>query len=233
MAFWREKGGDIRVCDYTPNDVSSTLIRYNAELGFYDNLDSQVVKYIKNNNLYCKYSELIKKLRENIPFNTFEHCSRTASYALKLNYDLKLGLDYDKVLLSGLLHDCAKALCREKHDAGNIPSDSVGKPVEHQFMGALVARSEYGVDDDEILDAIRYHTTGRQNMSDLQKLIFCADMLEVGRKYDGVDELRKIIGGSLDDGYKACALAQYEFLKEKGGEIYPLTLEAVDEFINN
>ncbi|MDE5616283.1 MAG: nicotinate (nicotinamide) nucleotide adenylyltransferase, partial [Clostridia bacterium] len=77
LAFWREKGGDIRVCDYTPNDVSSTLIRYNAELGFYDNLDSQVVKYIKNNNLYCKYSELIKKLRENIPFNTFEHCSRT------------------------------------------------------------------------------------------------------------------------------------------------------------
>lgn len=233
LGYWTRQGADIRVCEYMPADISSTLIRHNVELGSYDNLNPNVVEYIEANNLYCKYSDIIKKLKNNIPSNTFEHCSRTASYALGLNYSLKLGLDYDKILLAGILHDCAKALCREEHDTSNVPSDSVGTPVEHQFMGANIAYKEYGVEDSEVLDAIRYHTTGKRNMSDLQKLIFCADMLEPGRNYEEVEELRSIINKSLDEGYKACALAQYKFLKEKGGNIYPLTLEAVDELRNN
>lgn len=229
LEYWRGQGGDIRVCDYSPTDVSSTVIRYNAELGIYDNLDSRVVDYIKANNLYCKYKNLINKLKSNVPLNTFEHCLRTASYAINLNYSLNLGLDYDKVLLAGVLHDCAKALCHSTHDTSEVPKDSVGTPVEHQFLGAVIARKVYGIDDDEILDAIKYHTTGKKDMSDLQKLIFASDMLECRRTYDGVDKLRDSMKKSLDCGYKACELAQYEFLLQKGGDIYPLTLQAVEE----
>ncbi|MDE5549266.1 MAG: nicotinate (nicotinamide) nucleotide adenylyltransferase [Clostridia bacterium] len=229
LDYWRKQGGDIRVCDYSPNDVSSTVIRYNAELCIYDNLDPRVVEYIKANNLYGKYADLIAKLKSNIPKNTFEHCLRTASYAINLNYSLDLGLDYDKVLLAGVLHDCAKALCHIPHDTSEVPADSVGTPVEHQFLGAVVARKEYGIDDEEVLEAIKYHTTGKCGMTDLQKLIFSSDMLEVGRKYDEVDRLRESMKKSLDCGYKACALAQYEFLLQKGGDIYPLTLQAVEE----
>ncbi|MDE6614909.1 MAG: bis(5'-nucleosyl)-tetraphosphatase (symmetrical) YqeK, partial [Clostridia bacterium] len=229
LDYWRKQGGDIRVCDYSPNDVSSTVIRYNAELGIYDNLDPRVAEYIKANNLYGKYADLIAKLKSNIPQNTFEHCLRTASYAINLNYSLDLGLDYDKVLLAGVLHDCAKVLCHIPHDTSEVPADSVGTPVEHQFLGAVVARKEYGIDDEEVLEAIKYHTTGKCGMTDLQKLIFSSDMLELGRRYDEVDGLRESMKKSLDCGYKACALAQYEFLLQKGGDIYPLTLKAVEE----
>ena len=229
LSYWRNQGGDIRVCDYSPLDVSSTVIRYNAELGVYDNLDSKVVEYIKANNLYAKYKDLIAKLKSNIPTKTFEHCLRTASYAININYSLNLGLDYDKVLIAGVLHDCAKALCHAPHDTSEVPEDCIGTPVEHQFLGAVVARKEYGIDDEEILGAIKYHTTGKKNMSDLQKLIFSSDMLEIGRAYEGVEELREAMRKSLDLGYKACALAQYEFLLQKGGDIYPLTLEAVED----
>ena len=96
-------------------------------------------------------------------------------------------------------------------------------------MGAVVARKDYGIEDDEILGAIKYHTTGKKDMSDLQKLIFSSDMLEIGRAYEGVKELREAMKISLDLGYKACALAQYEFLLQKGGDIYPLTLETVED----
>ena len=230
LEYWIGQGADIVVCDYHPKDVSSTLIRYNAILGDYDDVCPQVAEYIKLNGLYVKYSDMISNLKSNIPQNTFEHCSRTAKYALWLNYMLDLGLDYDKVLLAGLFHDCAKALCHLQHSTECVPSDSVGTPVEHQFLGAVIAQEKYGIDDKEVLEAIKYHTTGKKSMNDLQKLIFCADMLELGRQYPEVDYLRQCISKSLDYGYRECALAQYEFLKQKGGEIYPLTLEAIEEF---
>ena len=232
LEFWQNKGASISVCDYHPKDVSSTLIRYNAILGEYDNLCQEVAGYIKRNGLYLKYQDKLFQLKNNIPNHTFEHCSRTAKYALYLNYTLDLGLDYDKVLLAGLFHDCAKALCHLPHSTDGLPLDCVGSPVEHQFLGSIIAKSQYGIDDFEVLEAIKYHTTGKKSMNDLQKLIFCADMLELGRSYPEVGYLRDCISKSLDFGYKECSLAQYEFLKQKGGDIYPLTLEAIEEFIN-
>lgn len=230
LEYWRAQGADITVSDYHPEDVSSTLIRYDAILDRYDNVCPQVADYIRRNGLYAKYQNKIAELKRNIPQNTFEHCSRTAGYALYLNYTLDLGLDYDKVLLAGLFHDCAKALCHQPHSTEGVPSDSVGTPVEHQFLGAIVAKSKYKIDDIDVLSAIKYHTTGKKSMNDLQKLIFCADMSELGRSYPEVEYLRDCITESLDYGYRECALAQYEFLKQKGGDIYPLTLEAIEEF---
>ena len=232
LEYWRAKGADIKLCDYHPKDISSTLIRYNAALGEYDDLCPKVAEYIKSNGLYLKYQAIISKLKDNMPQHTFEHCSRTAKYALYLNYILDLGLDYDKVLLAGLFHDCAKALCREPHSTQGLPSDCIGTPVEHQFLGAIIANSVYKIDDRDVLEAIKFHTTGKKSMNSLQKLIFCADMLEMGRSYPEVGYLRDCISKSLDLGYKQCALMQYEFLKQKGGDIYPLTLEAIEEFTN-
>ncbi|MDE5756030.1 MAG: nicotinate (nicotinamide) nucleotide adenylyltransferase [Clostridia bacterium] len=230
LEYWRAQGADIVVSDYHPQDVSSTLIRYNAILGEYDDICPQVADYIKRNGLYVKYQDIISRLKDDIPQHTFEHCSRTAKYALWLNYSLDLKLDYDKVLLAGLFHDCAKALCHLPHLTDGLPLDSVGTPVEHQFLGAVVATDIYGIDDTEVLEAIKYHTTGKKSMNNLQKLIFCADMLELGRSYPEVEYLRSCISKSLDYGYRECALAQYKFLEQRGGDIYPLTLEAIEDF---
>ncbi|MDE7328390.1 MAG: nicotinate (nicotinamide) nucleotide adenylyltransferase [Clostridia bacterium] len=229
LSYWRKQGGDIRVCDYAPKDISSTVVRSLAELGIYNNIDAKVAEYIMEKRIYSDHNKLIEKLKSNIPANTFAHCLRTAAYAVELNYLLKLGLDYGKVLLAGVLHDCAKAKCHTPHDTEKVPQDSVGTPVEHQFLGAVIAKEEYGIQDKDVLSAIMYHTTGKRDMSTLQKLIFCSDMLELGRDYPEVEYLRGCIEKSLDRGYKECVLAQYEFLLQRGGEIYPLTLEAVDE----
>ncbi len=234
LKYWRGKGAEIFVCDYEPDDVSSTLVRYFAELGDFEKVDDKVADYIKAQGLYSKYKDRIRKLENNIPACTFEHCSRTAKCALQLNYKLKLGLDYDKVLLAGLFHDCAKWLCKAPHSTVGVPTDAIDTPVEHQFMGAIIAREEYGVDDIDVLQAIKYHTTGKRHMNTLQKLIFCADMLELGRNYPEVCYLRDCINKSLDLGYRECVLAQYRFLEQKGGNIYPLTLEAVQDVrLNN
>lgn len=229
LKYWRQQGADIKVSDYHPADVSSTVIRYKAALGEFDDVDIRVAEYIKERGIYGFYAPLLTRLESDIPLCTFLHCLRTASFAIETNYSLSLGLDYDKVLLAGVLHDCAKALCHISHVSESVPKDAVGTPVEHQFLGAEIARSKYGVQDADVLEAIKYHTTGKKVMTDLQKLIFCSDMLERGRDYAEVGYLRKCMKKSLDFAYSECVKAQYEFLlSSKCGEIYPLTLETLD-----
>lgn len=232
LEFWRDKGAEIKVCDYHPAKISSTLIRYNSQLGIFDGVCDGVRDYIIENNLYNMYADMIKKLKDNIPVHTFEHCSRTAYYALNINYKLDLALDNDKVFAAALLHDCAKSMCHMPHSTAGIPDDAIATPVEHQFLGAIVAKEQYGIEDIDVLEAIKYHTTGKNSMNKLQKLIFCADMLEFGRQYAEVDYLRNCIEISLDRGYCECVMAQYEFLKQKGGDIYHLTLDAVQDVEN-
>ena len=100
----------------------------------------------------------------------------------------------------------------------------------HQFAGAFVARQCFSVKDEEVLSAIAYHTSARPNMSELEKLIFLADMLEEGRNYEGVDELRQLFwkGDSLDECLKTALSETLKFLEKKGGDIYPLTKAAYD-----
>ena len=93
-----------------------------------------------------------------------------------------------------------------------------------------MARKEFGIEDDEVLEAIKYHTTAKPNMTDLDKLIFCADMLEEDRDFEGVDELRDIISQDLHQGFVACMEHQYAYLVNRGGDIYPTTVLAVEYY---
>ena len=106
-------------------------------------------------------------------------------------------------------------------------------PVLHQFTGAYVAENSFGVHDKEILNAVRYHTSGRADMSLLEQLIFLADMVEDKREYEGAENLRALYyaeKGGLDfTMYEALRETLY-FLEAKGGAIYPLTSEAYKYF---
>lgn len=235
--FWREKGADVVVERFVPKDISSTIVRLESRLGLVRNVPIEVAEYIEKNKLYVDKSirmeqkltaKLADKLKELTGERTYKHCLRVAYCALKLNSDLKLGLDTDKILAAGLLHDCAK---RVRHvDDPSIPTDSENTPVYHQFAGSVVARKEFGIKDDEVLEAIKYHTTAKPNMTDLDKLIFCADMLEEDRDFEGVDELRDIISQDLHQGFVACMEHQYAYLVNRGGDIYPTTVLAVEYY---
>ena len=98
----------------------------------------------------------------------------------------------------------------------------------HQFTGAYLACHSFGIGDEEVLDAIRYHTSGRAGMTALGKLVFLADMLEAGRSFDGVDRLRALFREDLDRCFFEALKEQVEYLHETGKPVYPLTEEAYE-----
>ncbi|MBS6195314.1 MAG: bis(5'-nucleosyl)-tetraphosphatase (symmetrical) YqeK [Clostridiales bacterium] len=132
------------------------------------------------------------------------------------------GADLEKAQLAGLLHDCAKCvsskdkfkICKENH----IPVTDFEKKhpfLLHAKVGAWIAREKYGVKDQEILDSIIWHTTGKEQMSVLEKIIYIADYIEPARdKAPRLPEIRRLAFLDLDR-------CMYEILKD--------TLEYLDE----
>lgn len=206
--------------------LSSTKIRVYKQLGL--SLDGLLPKsvedYIDSNSLYQgdRYYEYIKNA---LPLKRRVHTAGVILTALKLSK--KLGVDSKKAELSALLHDLAKYKDAEGYK-DKIPSD-LPSDIVHQFLGEYIAREELGVTDEEVLSAIKYHTTGRANMSDLEKVIYIADLLEPSRTFNGVDVLRNEIDKDFNKGFKICLEEIVEFLKQSGKEIYELTLQALKE----
>lgn len=230
LAYWRDKGARIYADRFTPDGVSSTAARYLAAMRDYSLLSAPVADYVREHWLYGYYAPLADKLEKAVLPKTYEHIKRTVVCALGINFECGLALDQDKVFLAAMLHDCAKRICREPHDVSHVPADSVGTEVEHQFMGAYLARTEYGVTDADVLDAIGCHCTGKPAMTALDKLVFCADMLEEARDFEGVDGLRTLIRLDFEKGFEACLARSYDYLVEKGADIYPLTLRAAEYY---
>ena len=162
------------------------------------------------------------------------HSLRVAELAAKRA--TKLGISEKKAIEAALFHDCAKNLSpNSEYLVGfNLPTKwgEIPDEAKHQFAGAYVAEKRFGVTDEEVLNAVCYHTSGRPNMGELEKLIFLADMLEEERRYQGVDELRALFwkGESLDECLEEALRQTLLFLKSKGGEIYPLTQQAYDYY---
>ncbi len=146
--------------------------------------------------------EMIEILRSRLEADRFEHSLGVMEMAVSLAK--RYGADEKKAELAGLLHDCAKnipydemyRLCEEN----GIALDDISKKqpgLVHAFLGAHIAKEEYGIDD-EIYDAIYYHTVGKPQMSLLTKIIYVSDSIERNRDYDGVEELRKLAFEDID-----------------------------------
>lgn len=129
-------------------------------------------------------TDFIKKtLKESLSEERYNHTLGTADCALKLAK--KYGLDEKKAYLAGLLHDCAKCKSNDellkiiKQELKNIDEGELQNyKTLHAPVGEYFARTMYNTDDSEILNAIRYHTIGRVNMSLFEKIIFLADKIE-------------------------------------------------------
>ncbi|SHE62886.1 bis(5'-nucleosyl)-tetraphosphatase (symmetrical) YqeK [Alkalibacter saccharofermentans] len=117
----------------------------------------------------------------------------------------RYGCDMEKTMIAAILHDCAKSFSRKKMldiiEKNDLDVDEITyyeTQLMHGPVGSFVAKSKFGVDDEEILSAIRYHTTGKKSMTMLEKIIYLADFVEPGRKYHGVEQLRKLAMADLD-----------------------------------
>lgn len=216
--------------DYNGEDVSSTKIRVLAGAGMRltNFLDKKTEAYILRNELY-KIENADKALALEKPERQ-AHSIRVANLAAKRALQLKLS--EKKAIAAALFHDCAKNLSSGSPflEGFTLPQKwgSVPRSVWHQFAGAYVAEKYFGQKDEDVLNAIRYHTSGRPNMSELEKLIFLADMLEEERSYDGVEMLRELFwqGKSLNECLKTALYETLEFLKSKQADLYPLTQNA-------
>lgn len=173
--------------------------------------------------------DIQNKLKTDIGIKRFEHSLRVADTAKKLalNYDL----DPEKAYLAGLIHDCAKYneeryVEKFKIDLSSYPVSSIKDPVLHAFLGAEVAKKVYNIYDEDVLNAIKYHTTGRCAMTDLEKIIFIADAIEPGRDFDGVDNIRKYSYQNLNKAMLALLDNNIIFLINKNALINPLSFEA-------
>ena len=103
--------------------------------------------------------------------------------------------------------------------------------VLHQFLGAEKARRDFGIEDEDILSAIRYHTTAKANMSMLEKLIYTADSLSDDRDYEPIPAIREIAIKDFETGFKTILKYTYDKIMERGTGMYPLTEDAYRYYI--
>jgi nicotinate-nucleotide adenylyltransferase len=247
-------GGKVSILDVCPPDVSSTGIR---NLNLYgmpiDGLvASATEKYIKENSLYVfngymepqffdkcikfreKYENLVTLLKERLTEKRFYHTLCVAKEAVRLAE--KYGADAEKVFLAGLLHDICKDMSGKSQlqlfKEFGIILDSVvlGAPkLWHSYLGAEYIKNVLDINDTEIINAVRYHTTARANMSLTEKIIYLADFTSEERTYDGVEDMRKAVDISIEKAMYDALLFSVEDLKEKGATVHPDTLAAYRE----
>ena len=146
-------------------------------------------------------------------------------------------LDVKKARLAAYLHDSQK-FRKENELREYLSSHPEGRrestrPAEvlHGFAAAVFAETEAGISDPEILDAIRWHTTGTAGMCDLAKVVFLADMIEEDRDFKGIDALRKLSGKDLDSAMLFGLDLSLSYLIRSGKYIDPDTLNARNHFL--
>lgn len=141
--------------------------------------------------------------------------------------------DLDKARIAGLLHDCAKFsdsiyLLKMVKDFDIILDDIMLSNHEliHGPLGSKIAEKVYNIKDKEILDSIYYHTTGRENMTLLEKIIYIADYIEPGRNFPGVNEFRDLARKNLDKCVRLSMENTLKYLMDKGKLIHLDTIRA-------
>ncbi len=206
--FLREKyGASVCVYDFTPQVVSSTDIRSAVENGddISDKVPEKVREYIEEHGLYgydlLEYKKLLKQRVNEKRYLHSLGVSKTAKHLAE-----KYGADPKKAEIAGILHDITKNLNGEeqirycaKHGIA-LEQDDIDSPQTiHAITAAYYAENRLGITDSEILSAIRYHTTGREDMSLLDKIVYVSDFIEPTRNYSDVDYYRALAEKDLDD----------------------------------
>lgn len=180
--------------------------------------------------------DYIDEIRKRLSERRFEHSMNVARAAVELAE--KYGADPRKAEIAGILHDITKEMPPEEQlqmlDGFGIILDNVERHAHkllHAISGAAVAKRMLDVSDQEILSAVRYHTTARAGMTRLEKVLYIADFISDDRDYDGIELMRSFAWKSLD-------LAMYEGLAftirdlvRQGNPVHADTVNAYNEIV--
>lgn len=193
--------------------------------------------------------EIISEVKKHITEKRYVHTEgvafTAAALAMKFSYESGYrendNMEFvDKARTAGYLHDNAKCLSDEELLAvcakNNIPVTECEKKspyLLHGKVGAFYARTLYGIDDEDILNAITYHTTGRPGMSMLEKIIFTADYIEPGRtRQANLDYIRYLAFTDIDGCVLKILSDTLDYLEEKHKSIDDMTVKTLEYYKN-
>ena len=236
----RENDARVIVIPHTPLPMSSTEIREKLRLGLgADELSQPVYECIIRNGFYDTKPALPWLRQMVMPYldeNRIAHVTGVESQAVLLA--MRWGEDPDSAAVAGILHDITKAQGKEKQlklceKYGIIleQAERENPALLHARTGAALSRDLFGISD-EIYSAIRWHTTGRPDMTMLEKILYLADYTDPTRDFEGVEELRAL---SFEDTDRAMALGlemSIENLNERGKQIFHDTMDAYNWYKN-
>lgn len=181
--------------------------------------------------------EIISLLGNRLSSRRVQHSMEVARVARQMaqNY----GVDPDKAYITGLLHDYAKGLDGSELLAIARSQSLLGDEVDsripdllHAPVGAYLLQAELGIEDAEILQAVKVHTLGAIEMSTLDKIIFLADMIEPGRDFPGLERLQCLAERDLDRAMLFGLDSTIRYCLEQGRILHPLTIRVRNKFLD-
>lgn len=181
--------------------------------------------------------EMEKKVQSNMDPKRYRHTLGVmyTAGALAMSH----GVDINAAMIGGLLHDCAKCVPKDimhkKCDEYGVvlsEFESSNMALIHAKLGVAVAKKDYGITDEKILDSISYHTTGRPDMDVLEKIVYIADCIEPYRTLPGLEKLREFAFTNLDKAVYECSKNSLEHLRNRKIPIDSMTQKTFEYYKN-
>lgn len=182
------------------------------------------------------YNYILNEIRKNLTESRFNHSLNVEKEAVRLGKIY--GADLESCSIAGIAHDCVKCMPNDEllkmAENYNVHVDDIQKAspqLLHGPVGAAYCKDKFDIDDEDILNAITYHTTGRADMSLLEKIIYIGDLIEESRKFEGVDDIRREVVSNLDKAILMSCNCTIKFVMQKNQLIHPLTIELRNNII--
>lgn len=176
-------------------------------------------------------------LKQNLRTKRYEHVLGVRDTAIKLAEHYKE--DTEKARFAALIHDCAKNMSDDqiisivkKHKIEIDDISKISPQLLHGTVAAIMAKEDMGIKDEDVLNAVTYHTTGRKNMSLLEKIIYIADYIEPSRNFQGVEDLRKAAFEDLDKALLKAFDNTIKFVVERGQLLHINTIEGRNHLLS-
>ncbi|KGR90721.1 phosphohydrolase [Ureibacillus massiliensis 4400831 = CIP 108448 = CCUG 49529] len=180
-------------------------------------------------------ADYLEAIKSRMPEKRYIHTMGVMETAIHLAE--KYGENVKSAETAAILHDIAKYA--DENWMIQIVKDNDldqrlitwGPELLHGPVGAWIAENEFNIHDEDLLNSIRFHTTGRAGMSKLEKILYIADMIEPNRNFDGVEKLRSKADEDLNKAMRACIRHSIKYLVKTKQKIYPVSIECYNDLI--
>lgn len=239
-------GAQISFFDAPSIDLSATIIRQRAARGdaIGDLVPRPVSRFVSHHGLYLWQEELAgiepvlweelrgieRQLWTLLNSKRLLHSLNVLRYSFHLA--IRHGVDLAQAARASILHDCAKCLPESDQVALALQGRDTSlltPPLAHGPAGAVLARQRFGIEDEAVLKAIRYHTTGCARMTSLDQIVFIADKIEPARTYDRLDKIRRLAETNLDEATLVCLEEIGLYLERESLTDHPYGLAAKED----